>query len=111
MHWLVQVHRNHRGIFRTAFSEPVHIPVFWAPLMRRRGQIDGLVYALLASGLHAGSTGLPQARVRFAFQMVFSTLVNAEVHDAGPLRLHDPTPAPELARSLLAPVGVTAPAG
>ena len=69
------------------------------------------MYALLAPDLHAAPAGPVQARVSFAFQMVFSTRVNAVVHDAGPVRLHDPALAPELARSFLASVGFRAPEG
>jgi hypothetical protein len=43
--------------------------------------------------------------VAFAFQMVFSTLVNAVLHDGGPLRLHDAALARELARAFVAIVG------
>jgi AcrR family transcriptional regulator len=111
MHWLVQVHRDHQGIFRAAVSDPARTQLYWAPLMRLCARVDGLVYALLAPDLHPASEALGQTRVSFAFQMVFSTLLNAVVHDAGPVRLHDPALAPELARSFLASVGFTAPAG
>jgi len=111
MHWGVQVHRDHQGIFRAAVSDPARTRLYWAPLMRLCARVDPLVYALLAPDLHAEPAGLRQMRVSFAFQMVFSTLVNAVVHDAGPVRLHDPALAPELARSCQATVGFTAPAG
>jgi AcrR family transcriptional regulator len=111
MHWLVQVHRDHQGIFRAAVSDPARTQLYWTPLMRLCARVDRLVYGLLAPDLHAVPARLTQARVSFAFQMVFSTLVNAVLHDAGPVRLHDPALAPELARSFLASVGFTAPAG
>ena len=111
MHWLVQVHRDHQGIFRAAVSDPARTQLYWAPLMRLFARVDGLVYALLAPDLRAEPAALGQTRVSFAFQMVFSTLVNAVVHDSGPVRLHDPALAPELARSFLASVGFRAPAG
>ena len=111
MHWLVQVHRDQQGIFRAVVSDPARTQLYWAPLMRLCARVDGLVYALLAPDLPAKPAEVGQAQVSFAFQMVFSTLVNAVVHDAGPVRLHDPALAPELARSFLASVGFTAPAG
>lgn len=108
MQWLVQVHRDHQGIFRAAVSDPARTHLYWGPLMRLCDQVVDLVYARMgdelgqAAGTRGRAQALARARVAFAFQMVFSTLVNAVLHDGGPLRLHDAALARELARAFLA---------
>lgn len=121
MQWLVQVHRDHQGIFRAAVSDPARTHLYWVPLMRLCDEVVDLVYARLGAELGAelgGGSGSARGRapvrsrqpqrerqrVAFAFQMVFSTLVNAVLHDGGPLRLHDAALAGELARAFLAVV-------
>lgn len=108
MQWLVQVHRDHQGIFRAAVSDPARTHLYWGPLMRLCDEVVDLVYARLGPELTAVPAGQRRRRVGFAFQMVFSTLVNAVLHDGGPVRLHDEALARELARSFLASVGVPA---
>lgn len=106
MDWLVQVHRDHQGTFRAAVSDPARTHLYWGPLMRLCHRVVEQVYAVLAPQLSGLSPALRRRRVAFAFQMVFSTLVNAVLHDGGPVRLHDPALARELARSFMAAVGV-----
>ncbi len=108
MQWLVQVHRAHQGIFRAAVSDPARTHLYWGPLMRLCDEVVDLVYARLGPELAGVPPSQRRRRVGFAFQMVFSTLVNAVLHDGGPVRLHDAALARELARSFLALVGVPA---
>ena len=120
MQWLVQVHRDHQGIFRASVSDPARTHLYWVPLSRLCAQVDDLVYALLAPDLQAApDSAKPFARrkpgrkpktMAFALQMVFGTLVHAVLHDGGPVRLQDPTLAAALARNFLAAVGFAAPA-
>lgn len=105
MQWLVQVHRAHQGIFRAAVSDPARTHLYWGPLMRLCDEVVDLVYARLGAELDSVPRGQRRRRVGFAFQMVFSTLVNAVLHDGGPVHLHDEALARELARSFLALVG------
>jgi AcrR family transcriptional regulator len=109
MDWLVQVHRDHQGIFRAAVSDPARTHLYWGPLMRLCDQVVELVYAQLAPGLDSVARSTRKRRVQFAFQMVFATLVNAVLHDGGPVRLHDAALPRELARTFLASVGFKAP--
>ena len=118
MQWLVQVHRDHQGIFRASVSDPARTQLYWVPLTRLCAEVDDLVYALLAPELQAApGSAKPQTlhkadrkHMAFALQMVFGTLVHAVLHDGGPVRLQDPTLAAALARNYLAAVGFTAPA-
>jgi AcrR family transcriptional regulator len=111
MQWLVQVHRDHQGIFRAAVSDPARTTLYWVPLTRLCAQVDDLIYAALAPDLQAVPRGARRRRVSFALQMVFSTLLNAVLHDSGPVHLHDAGLARALSRAFLVLVGVTAAAG
>lgn len=104
MDWLVQVHRRHQGIFRAAVSDPARTQGYWGPLSRLLAQVVDRVDQGLA--LPAAPGPGRRQRVDFAFQVVFSTLAQAVLHDAGPVRLHDATLAPELARVFLAAVAL-----
>jgi len=110
MQWLVQVHRDHQGIFRASVSDPDRTRLYWGPLMRLNAEVDERVYTLLAPDLQALPPKAGRQRVSFACQMVFSTLAQAVLHDGGPVRLHDARMARELTRCFLAGVGFTAPA-
>ena len=126
MQWLVQVHRDHQGIFRASVSDPVRTHLYWVPLSRLCAQVDDLVYAMLAPDLppvtgcaapqtprKSGNTSGRQSsrkHMAFALQMVFGTLVHAVLHDAGPVRLQDPTLAAALAHNFLTAVGFAKPA-
>ncbi len=109
MQWLVQVHRDHQGIFRASVSDPARTHLYWVPLTRLCAQVDNLVYTLLAPDLQAApGSARPSTRrktMAFALQMVFGTLVHAVLHDGGPVRLQDPMLAAALARHYLAAVG------
>lgn len=109
MDWLVQVHRTHQGIFRAAVSDPARTQRYWGPLSLLLAQVVDQVCARLA--LPGAASAAQRRRVDFAFQVVFSTLVNAVLHDAGPVRLNDAALAPELARVFLAAVAVPAEPG
>ncbi len=111
MQWLVQVHREHQAIFRASVSDPARTRLYWGPLLRLNAEVVELVYGLLAPDLGRLAADVARQRLGFAFQMVFSTLAQAVLHDGGPLRLHDPALADELARSVLAAVGFTPAAG
>lgn len=106
MAWLTRVHREHQGIYRAAVSDPARTHLYWGPLMRLCEQVVARVYRQLEPHLQALAPALRRQRVEFAFQVVFSTLVNAVLHDGAWLRLDNPALEHELARVFLAAVGV-----
>jgi len=108
MAWLVQVHREHQGIFRASVSDPARTALYWEPFGRICAQVDAWVHELLAPDLAELPPAVLRRRVSVASQMVFATLAQAVLHDAGPLRLHDPALERELARVFLAAIGSAA---
>lgn len=102
MQWLVQVHRDHQGIFRAAVSDPARTQLYWVPFTRLCAQVVDRVATQWAADLQALPARGRRARLDFAFQVVFGTLAQAALHDAGPVRLADATLPRELARVFLA---------
>lgn len=102
MAWLVQVHRDHQGLFRAAVSDPARTQGYWVPFTRLRAQVVDQVATQWAADLATLPARGRRARLDFAFQVVFGTLAQAALHDAGPLKLADPALPRELARVFLA---------
>lgn len=73
--------RSERGALASALRHEGSLPEAWAP---HRALSQAMVDALV-NGLTPEQAG----RLRVAVQMVFATLVNAVLHDPGPLRLND----------------------
>ncbi len=73
--------REYRGVMRSALRYEQKMPAAWAPNRTSAQRItDGLV---------AGLEGRDRQKMQVAIQLAFGTMVNAMLHDPGPLRLHD----------------------
>lgn len=73
--------RRRTGVIRAALRYERRIPEGWAPNRARTRRI-----------VAAATAGLPddeRARLQFVLQLAFGLLVNALLHDPGPLRLQD----------------------
>ena len=73
--------RRRTGVIRSALRYERRIPQGWAPNRDRTRRI-----------VEAATNGLPdndKERLEFALQLAFGLLVNALLHDPGPLRLND----------------------
>ena len=80
--------RKHTGVIRSAVRYERRIPQGWAP---NRATTQRLI--------NAASTGLGVAdrqRLEVALQLAFGMLVNALLHDPGPLRLGDKEMGPKI---------------
>ena len=73
--------REYRGVMRSALRYEQKMPEAWAP-NRTSAQ-------RMTDGLTAGLEGRDRQKMQVAIQMAFGTMVNAMLHDPGPLRLHD----------------------
>lgn len=73
--------RARTGVIRSALRYERRIPAGWAPNRARTRQI----IAAVTAGLEAPD----KARLETALQLAFGMLVNALLHDPGPLRLAD----------------------
>ena len=84
--------RKHTGVLRCALRYEHRIPEAWAP---NRVSAQRTVEAMVA--------GMPEdvaRRMRVATQMAFGAMVNALLHDPGPLRLNDPAFGAEILAAL-----------
>ena len=84
--------RRRTGVIRSALRYERRIPAGWAPNRRRTKAIIDAV----TDGLDAAR----RERLETALQLAFGMLVNALLHDPGPLRLADDRLAPRIREAL-----------
>jgi AcrR family transcriptional regulator len=84
--------RTYRGVIRSALRYEQKMPAAWAP--------NRVSAQRIADGLIAGLAEDDAARVRVAIQMAFGAMVNALLHDPGPLRLDDEAFGPSVIAAL-----------
>ena len=101
---IVAIHRQHRGIFRAAHADPARSKLYWPQLHAYGQRIAEAVYQALAERLLQVPPAQRRLRVGIALQLVFGTLVNAVLHNPGPIGLHDKRMETELSRVFLATV-------
>ena len=70
------------GVLRSALRYEHKLPAAWEP--------NRISAQRVADGLSHGLSGGQKQRMQLAVQMAFGTMVNALLHDPGPLRLDDP---------------------
>lgn len=99
---IVGIHREHRGIFRSALSDATRSARFWAPMHGYGVRIAEAVYQGLRGQMQQVPRSARRLRVGFGLQAVYGTLVNAVLHDPGPVALDDPRMERELTRVFLA---------
>lgn len=95
-----------RGFVRAAVRQAPHLPSGWTPMMRTSAAFTAQIEAVLAPGLLHLPPRSRRTRVRFALQIIFGTLLNAILHDPGPIRLDDPGFARELTAAANAYLGL-----
>jgi AcrR family transcriptional regulator len=98
---LVAVHRTHRGIFRAAHFDSARSTLYWPQLHAYGRRIGDEVCQALADHMRGLSPARRRERVGIALQVVFGTLVNAVLHDPGPIALNDARMERELTRVFL----------
>lgn len=84
--------RDFRGVIRSALRYEQKMPDAWAP---NRDSAQRIADAMIAD-LDAGDA----EKMRVAIQMAFGTMVNALLHDPGPLRLDDDAFGPSVIAAL-----------
>lgn len=101
---IVAIHRAHRGIFRAAHSDSARSQLYWPQLHAYGQRLADAVFQALALHMHRVPAAQRRLRVGIALQLVFGTLVNAVLHNPGPIGLHDKRMETELSRVFLATV-------
>jgi AcrR family transcriptional regulator len=98
---LVDVHRRHRGLMRTALGDPTRASRHGLPLQGFGLRLADAVQRALVDHMPAVPAARRRLRVGIALQLVYGVLVNAVLRDPGPLRLDDPRLPRELAAAFL----------
>jgi len=98
---IVAIHREHRGIFRAAHFDSARSKVYWPQLHAYGRRLADAVHLALADHMHRVPSRQRRFRIGVALQLVYGTLVNAVLHDPGPLALGDRQMERELARVFL----------
>jgi len=98
---IVGIHREHCGILRAALSDPARSDAYWAPTHAYGRRIGDVVHASLRAHMHKVPSAQRRVRVGIALQIVYGTLVNAVLHDPGPIALGDRRMEQELTRVFL----------
>lgn len=101
VHHVVAIHRTHRGIFRAAHADPARSRVYWPQLHAYGQRLADAVYQALAPGMTQVPPAQRRLRVGVGLQLVFGMLVNAVLHNPGPIGLHDKRMETELSRVFL----------
>lgn len=98
---IVAIHRAHRGIFRAAHFDSARSQLYWPQLHAYGRRIADAVYRALAGHMRQVPPAQRRLRVNIGLQLVFGTLVNAVLHDPGPIGLNDKRMEKELSRVFL----------
>jgi len=101
---IVDIHRTHRGIFRAAHFDSARSQLYWPQLHAFGRRIADAVHLALSSHMARVPVRQRRFRVGVALQLVYGTLVNAVLHDPGPLKLADKQIETELTRVFLGAV-------
>lgn len=103
--------REHRGFIHAALQHEATQPSAWTPLRSVGAAMSAMLADILAPKLAHLAPAVRRARVGFAVQMLYGTLINAVLHDPGPVALADKHMTDELLRALAAYLGLSAPSG
>ena len=98
---IVGIHREHCGILRAALSDPARSDIYWAPAHAYGRRIGDVVHTSLQAHMHKVPSAQRRVRIGIALQIVYGTLVNAVLHDPGPIALGDRRMEQELTRVFL----------
>jgi AcrR family transcriptional regulator len=94
--FLVKTLSADRGFVRAAIRHAPSLPAGWSPMMRTGAHFMSEVETLMLHSLVHLPSRTRRSRIRFAMQIMYGTLLNAILHDPGPLKLDDPRFAREL---------------
>lgn len=103
--------RRHRGVIHAALQREAVQPGAWTPIRQSGAAIAAPFQEVLAPKLPHLAPAVRSARIGFALQMLYGTLINTLLHEPGPLGLHDARLTRELQGALCAYLGAPLPTG
>jgi AcrR family transcriptional regulator len=98
--------RQHAGLLRSALRKGVEEASFWEPVWRQGQVASNLLVDRLRRVVGRDLRPEEEMRIRFALQIVSGTLVNALLHQPGPLSLESELIESELARVFQQTIGL-----
>lgn len=104
--FFVALVRRHRGVIFAALQQETSHPTAWTPVRKSGAAVAAPFIAALGPKLTHLPPAQRSARAGFAVQVLYGTLINAVLHDPGPLALSDSRLAGELQRLLAAYLGL-----
>lgn len=99
---VVQGFRLNRGVIKASLKHASTQPGAWTPIKRSGAAVVDRIVAVLSPRLAGVPAARRELRIRFAMQLVYGTLVNAVLHDPGPIRLEDKRMVNHLAQAFAA---------
>jgi AcrR family transcriptional regulator len=106
--FFVDLVRRHRGVIFAALQQETSLPTAWTPVRKSGAAIASPFMRVLAPKLTHLAPALRTQRVGFAVQVLYGTLINAVLHDPGPVALSDARLVGEMQRALAAYLGLAA---
>lgn len=100
--------RRHRGVIFAALQQETSHPTAWTPVRKSGAAVAEPFLAVLVPKLAHIAPAQRAARAGFAVQVLYGTLINAVLHDPGPLALGDHRLAGEMSRVLAGYLGLDA---
>jgi AcrR family transcriptional regulator len=101
---IVVIHREHRGIFRAAHFDSARSELYWPQLHFYGRRLADEVHRALGAQMQRVPVRQRRLRVGIALQLVYGMLINAVLHDPGPIGLGDARMEKELTRVFLGTV-------
>jgi AcrR family transcriptional regulator len=98
--------RRHRGFLRAVLQHESTQPGVWTPMRESGAAIVTLLRPILGPKLARLPKDQRDTRVGFAIQVLYGTLINAVLHDPGPLALEDKALIRELVRMMACYLGL-----
>ncbi len=98
--------RRHRGVIHAALQQEAVQPSAWTPVREAGADLATPLRAILVPKLTHLQPADRLARVGFAVQMLYGTLINIVLHDPGPLSLNDDRIVTEMQNALAAYLGL-----
>jgi len=104
--FFVALVRRHRGVIFAALQQETSQPAAWTPVRRSGAALAAPFSSVLISKLTVLPPAQRATRVGFAVQVLYGTLINAVLHDPGPVALADPRLTSEMQQVLAAYLGL-----
>jgi AcrR family transcriptional regulator len=99
--------RRHRGVIFAAMQHEAAHPAAWTPVRKSGAAIAAPFASVIAPKLGHIPAAQRAGRIGFAVQVLYGTLINAVLHDPGPIKLADARLQREMQQVLASYLGLS----